>query len=432
MALPITLIAALATTRLLVAEMGAQRFGIISLIMSLSALLPIADLGVAAAIVNKTSASRKPADDHELHAVLTTCIRALTVSAFAVMGIAALLFSLELWPTLLGISQGRNEANAAAALAFAIFGLQLPISIGQRMLLGLGDSGRLILLQAVGAPVAFAITYLGVQQEAGLPVLAAATPLGMLVAALLQLAEAGRRSRVPLAVLAANVARLRKRPGVSIRSQALPMLIVTIGLPLALQSDRLILAHAASLEEVARYALALQLYSPGWSVITAAGMGLWPIFARRRAASELGPLSSKALTSSLYGFSLVGLLGGVVLTLVGPALASLVVVDQFRLPTSLVGAFGLLLLVQSVQLPLGMYLTDACGLRFQAMCVTAMVPTSICISLPLAASLGATGPVLGSVVAIAACQVVPALYRIRRETYPVGARAVVLREDNNA
>ena len=69
---------------------------------------------------------------------------------------------------------------------------------------------------------------------------------------------------------------------------------------------------------------------------------------------------------------------------------------------------------QALKYPLGMYMTDARGLRFQAYMILAMVPVNLGLSIVLAGSLGAAGPVIGSLVGVVLFQYVANLLYVRR------------------
>jgi O-antigen/teichoic acid export membrane protein len=206
----------------------------------------------------------------------------------------------------------------------------------------------------------------------------------------------------------ADLCRPRSRRGTSVRRTAAPMVIVTLGIPLALQTDRIVLAHRSSLEALAHYAVAIQLYAPLWAVIATAGSVLWPIFARRRASS-----TQRGVNGPLLGFTLVGCVGAVSLVAVGPWVAHLAAGSHLGVDRGLFMAFGVLLLIQAAQLPIGMFLMTDAGLRFQAICVACMVPVSLALSWWAAGKWGATGPVLGSIIAVLICQLLPGLRRAR-------------------
>ncbi len=62
------------------------------------------------------------------------------------------------------------------------------------------------------------------------------------------------------------------------------------------------------------------------------------------------------------------------------------------------------MIVQAMKSPLGMFMTDAKGLRFQAYMVVLMLPVNVGLSIVLAQSLGAVGPVIGSIVGVVVFQ----------------------------
>jgi O-antigen/teichoic acid export membrane protein len=183
------------------------------------------------------------------------------------------------------------------------------------------------------------------------------------------------------------------------------MLVITIALPLALQAHRLILSHVTDINTVASYALALQIYLAGWSVITVSGLALWPVFARLR--KEGGAESGRNLRIAVLVFAAAGAVSGLAMYSLGPTVAGLLGGSAVTVSYPLSLAFGLLLLVQAIQLPVGMYLTSERGLRVQATCVCFMVVLSTLLSIFLAGIWGARGPVYGSLVAVVLCQLLP-------------------------
>jgi len=402
--LPVTAVSALLTTRIQITALGVHQFAFVSLVLSLSLLLPFADLGVGAAIVNRTAQSNHPASDPDLRRTLLTSIRVLACTGTGILLLDAVVTYAHWWPSVVGL-QNSPMVHDACGLAVAVFALALPVSIGQRLLLGLGRNGTLVLLQAVTSPLALLVTLVAEERHAGLLPFALALPTGSLAVGVLQTVVAGRLSGINVWHLLQMAVRRSRHPGGRVRVTAGPMVVVMLGLPLALQTDRLILAHASSSEQVAQYAVGLLMYSPLWSIVASAGMSLWPVFANQRSTGTDSPL----VQSAVRAFLLIGLGSGLAAVVTMPWLSRLVGAGQVYVPLRLAAAFACLLLVQSVQLPLGMFLTSPSGLRFQAVCVSAMVPVSCVTSYVLSGPWGAVGPLAGSVLAILACQVVPGL-----------------------
>ena len=77
-------------------------------------------------------------------------------------------------------------------------------------------------------------------------------------------------------------------------------------------------------------------------------------------------------------------------------------------------AVGLLLAVQAIHWPSGMYLTEGKDLVFQAVTVMVMASASVPLSIVLAIHLGAAGPLLSAALCVFLFQLVPCLLLVRR------------------
>jgi hypothetical protein len=151
------------------------------------------------------------------------------------------------------------------------------------------------------------------------------------------------------------------------------------------------------------------MFTPVWSVISAAGITLWPVFARRRTA---GRETSPARLSLVFGLAAAGM--SLAVAVASPVLADLASGGLIQLDVGLVLAFVALMTLQGVKYPTGTFLTDAAGLRFQAVMVLLMLPVNLGVSIVLAASIGPTGPVLGSVIGVGLFQVLANELYVRR------------------
>jgi O-antigen/teichoic acid export membrane protein len=201
---------------------------------------------------------------------------------------------------------------------------------------------------------------------------------------------------------------LRSERGARVFHVAGPMLVIMIALPLSLQSDRLILSHVASDSALAQYNLAAQMFTPIGAVVAAAGAALWPRFAAARAMGE----DSNPLPIAVV-FGLLALPAVIGVALLSGVLASFASAGTIQLPSLLVGAFAVWMVMQALQYPMGVFLTDAAGLRFQAVMVAIMLPVNVAASWVLAGWLGAAGPAIASGLGIALFQVVPNLIYVR-------------------
>jgi len=203
-------------------------------------------------------------------------------------------------------------------------------------------------------------------------------------------------------------AALRARPGARIGHLARPMLVITAALPIAFQSDRLILSHLSNLGQVAVYSVGDQLYGSLFGLVGAAGMSLWPMFARRRANQ---PVLRHELIRLSAVFTAVGVILAVLLVAAGPWVAQFVSKGKIDVGLGVFLAFGLLLVGQACWFPTCMLLTDRDGLRFQAKASVVMMVINLPASAVLAHRMGAAGPILGSVGAMVIAMYVPGVWR---------------------
>jgi len=207
-----------------------------------------------------------------------------------------------------------------------------------------------------------------------------------------------------------NVPRLRSKRGMKVVGTAAPMLVQSIATPIALQSDRLLLSHGASSTALAQYTFASQIFGLVMQAIIAAGIALWPFFARARARGEV--LGIRRLTA---GFLIAALAACGTLATVMPYIEDVAADGKVRLPTELIVGYVVLVAVQALNYPPGMYMTDERGLKFQVVPIVVMMISNVALSWALIPYFGAAGPVFGSSIAILVFQVIPNTWWVQRD-----------------
>jgi O-antigen/teichoic acid export membrane protein len=294
-----------------------------------------------------------------------------------------------------------------------------PVGLGQRILAGLGRNHVSIAVMGLQTPlVLLALVLLlawGVPAGGAVALLAyGAALLLSLVCAVI----AGRLLGPALRTALRQVPRLRTVRGARVFDVAWPMLVIMVAVPLAMQSDRVVLSHRGGSDVLVEYNLAAQMFVPIWAVVSAGGMALWPVFARARARGSTD--SPLPMVWAFGGFAAVMATG---VALLSPFLADLASGGRVQLGMQLVVGFAVLMVLQGLKYPLGVYLTDPAGLRFQALAIALMLPVKLALSWVLADRLGAAGPVIGSIVAVSCFELAAnALYvRHRRRTGGPGA-----------
>lgn len=397
------------TTRLLLSETGADGFALFSLLASLPVLLVITDMGVGAAIVNVLPTG----DSEAIERTLLSVIRISILSCLVLASISSIVYFMGWIPAILGFVV-TPENEIVVYVSMLIFGLTVPLSIGQRIFLGVDRYYFQIGLQGLQSPLTLLLIWIVLSY--GSPTMRGYAPCAPFIALAVVSAVgsmwAGTYVADELKWALSNVRRVLNTSGAHVMDTGLPMLVQLVAVPAAVQSDRLVLSHISGPESVSAYSVVAQVYAPLQSLVMVAGVSLWPFFAKQRATlrRETSPLRMSicfALAAALpCSFVLwqyewiVGLVGS----------------SQVEVSRAVVLWFSLALCVQASLYPLAMSMMDVAGLRFQVVPVLLMSAANLGLSLLLAGSYGVSGVVFATVISAVTFQFIPyAIYvAIRR------------------
>jgi O-antigen/teichoic acid export membrane protein len=420
--MPASAVLGVVNTRLVIDGFGRDAYAHYGLLVGIIGLLPFADLGMSAAIMNAVGSSDRPSTDRHVHNVLVSSIRALCGSGLALTAVAIVITIGGWWPEVMG--QGLMQGGSpVVAVCVVLIGATFVVSFGQRVLTGLGKNHlQVIILGLQTPPVVICIWLVSHFGHGGSGVWLPVIPylVTMLLYALC-VVIAARLMRPAIGRSIRDVPRLRSVRGGRVFDVAWPTMIQMVALPIAMQTDELVISHVSTTKALAEYNLASSLYLPVFQVVTAAGIALWPIFARARAH---GGRTESSPMSLARGFGAGALLGCAVLTLASGWLVQLASGGAIHLGPGILLAFTVYEVVLAYRYPLGMYMTDAPGLRFQAYLILVMVPINLGISIVLARSFGASGPIIGSAIGILVFQAIPFWFYVRRKLRLVERSAV--------
>lgn len=405
---PLTAISAAVSTYIAVHYAGAETFGYISLLGTLFLLIPFSDLGLGAAVVNAVSVKdRGSSEDAAARDVTARAFRALSLVGISVVTVATLLSIFAVWPVILAAPpQISGDLNFAAFCVFLAVGIGIPFGLGQRILVGANATHLSTLIMAVSSLIAVAVTAATVALSGPPLLISAATPIGLCIASVISTVVALRRVGWSPSDLMRTRAPISERR--SLWKPAVPMMIVLIGAPLALQTHRLILAHYGTASELAEYSVGAQFYAPALSIVTTGALALWPHFASTRSGREAGWKLSLLLMGAL------GLIGATALTVLLAPVSQVVTGGEATVGAPLAVGFGLLLMTMSLHQPSAMLLTNASGLWFQAACIVAFACVTVPVSILAVAIFGASGPVFATAATVTVTTLLPCIFRARR------------------
>jgi O-antigen/teichoic acid export membrane protein len=406
------LVCGFATTHLVITDAGVSVYALYSFLVAIPALIPFTDLGAGAALVNRLAASASPDSDESVRLTMLSIFRILTASALVLIGLNAMLYFLGLWNHLLGSVSSVENADGAAFLCVMIFALSVPFSIGSRVFLGLEKAHVLVLLQGLQAPLTLGAVYVTVSiapARAG-ALLSICAYLSLALVAVAGLFTASRVLPRATRWSLGHIARVRGFKGSRVMDIGRPLLLQTIAAPVATQLGRFILAQTVTASSLAMYGVASQVFLALQSLISMAGLTLWPLFARQKANGErVRPFTISAVFA--LGAALCSL---IVCALSGPFF-SIITDGQIDVSLSLLIAFSGMLVVQAALYPLGMFLMDTDGARFQTVPVVAMVVINVLLSVIFSQTIGVEGPIIATIIATTMCQIVPYCVHILKQ-----------------
>lgn len=418
----VSLVCGVLTVRLILGGAGVEYYALYTLIASLPTLISFSDLGSGAVVVNSIAVSDDPRTDRRVRAQLTTVGRIMIGFAGVALVLDALAYLTGAWGVVLGEAAAVPGAELAAFTALAVFCLAIPLGIWQRVLLGLHRNHWIILIQAGQGPlnlllVWLILTFAPVWAHSFLALssmVSGATIAAVGFAfALVALSPVLRRAL-------ADAPRLRKAPGARVMHIGWPMLVQLLSAPLAVALQRYIVAQSGDTLEVAEYGAAAQVFFAVNGVIAAGGLALWPLFARRRAQGTLtaGPYAISALFAAGAALTCLALLW------VSPWLFEFITDGTVEIPAGTVLAFSAMVVCQAALYPLGMFLMDDAGIRFQVVPVLLMTVSTVITAILVTPVLGAAGPVVANAASVLVFQVIPfAVYIARHRDRLMGGES---------
>ena len=406
---------------MILGETDIQHYALYSLLITIPSLLTFTDLGSGAVLVNAVATSDDIRTDRRLRLQITSVGRVLLMFATGLMLINTVLLVTGGWRVLFGDAGAIPGAALAAFLCVTLFSLSITLGVWFRILLGQRRNHIVILVQGMISPVTLGgvwlmLTFGGRDFDS---YLAIASYGASLFSAIVGFALV-TRSTAPLIPDALRMLlRFRSVRGVRVMDVGWPMLAQMVTYPIAVGSQRYVLAQFGTPTDVAEYGVAGQVFFALNGLVMAAGVALWPQFARLRHKGELrrGPF----LLSLIFAGAIAA--ATFLVWWVSPWLFEFITQGELEVRTLTIFAFGCMIMLTAAVYPLGMFIMDKPGIRFQVVPTLAMATVSIILSLVLTPILGIVGPLIGVSFALIVCQIIPySIYIHRHRERLLGAQ----------
>lgn len=386
--------------------------GVVIVLTTLAVFLGFGDLGLGSVLMTRLPAVHARGDVDGARALVGTMLSSLggLGAAFLVAGVAGA-YVLP-WSSLLGAEQMPLSSVRGAVLIVAVCGsLSIPASIGSRILVAM-QSGYVVhlwnivngltgLLLVAACSLLDAPFWLYALVIAGTPVvLATCQTIWVLGWRFPQLRPTS------LAVSFSTAFALVRSGGW--------FAIMSISTVISYNIDSLVVSSILGAEEAAVFALAARMFILAGSTLSLAGQQMWPALADAIARGHVAWARSRHRRTLVVSTSL-NTAGCLVLVVLGQWISEIWVGEGLKPPMSLLIVLGAYTVLSTFVAQSAYLLAAVEQVRTVAILGLVMTAANVALSIVFTHLVGITGPILGSLTALAIVFTGPVLYLTHRE-----------------
>ena len=403
----------LVTVPLTLGLLGSVRFGMWMTIASVVALLSATDLGIGNGVLNSTARAYGRGDSSAARQYLASGFAALTVLALTLGILFLAVYAVVPWAAVYNVSGdplAAAEAGPATAVFVATFLVGLPLGLIGQVRAAYQEGFIQSAFAGFGNILTVAFLLVAVAARVSLPILVLAMTGGPLIAAVVNLAVLLRLQRPSLAPRWRDITRDAMR---SVIGTGLGFMVLQISYTVGFSSDPLVAAHFVGPAAVADYSVVFRLFSIPAGLASIALLPLWPAYreaiSRRDIAWVRVTLRRSLRVTLLATIPLV-----IGLLIAGPTIVAKWTSQDLSPAYGLFLALGGFTIVFALANAFAMLLNGAQVMRFLVSTMTLMAILNLAASVYLASRIGVAGVALGSVVAVVATLIIPALIYVPR------------------
>jgi O-antigen/teichoic acid export membrane protein len=393
--------------------LGPIRFGLWMTLASVVALLGATDLGIGNGVLNNVARAFGQGDVPSARRYMASGLVALAGIALAAGAVFLLVYPIIPWARLYNVasdSVASAEAGPATAAFVLTYLIGLPLGLGGYVRSAYQEGFVQSAFVGLGNMLTLALLVLATAARASLPILVLAITIGPLVAAVANLVVLLRFQRPWLTPRWSDVtvAATRSVIGVGFAFMALQVAYVV-----GFQADPLVVAQVIGPVAVGDYSVVSRLFSVPAGLAAIATLPLWPAYREAISRSDIAWVRVTLKRSLLVVLAATVPLA-VALTIVGPAVVGAWTQGGLAPAYGLYPALGALTVTFAIANAFGMLFNGAQAMRFHVTTMILMAALNITASIYLASKIGVAGVALGSVLAVVAVLIVPAMVYIPR------------------
>jgi len=392
----IALISSLISVPLTYRYLGAERYGIWMVLVSIITVMGVADLGIGNGIVNAISeASGK--DDRELMREYTS--NGLFLMLFigillAVAGIVA--YPYIPWVRLLNVKSlaVAGEGARAFQVLYCWFVLNIPLNVINRIQVGLQRSYWSQAMIACGNALSLVGLIFVIEVHGTLPWLVFASTFGVIAATIANGFILFRSNPWMLPSFKAVSARAASH----ILKLGLLYFVLQIANSLAFTSDNIVITQVMGAAAVAIYSVPQKLFGFSAQLINIGMMPIWPAYGEAISRGDFQWVR-KAFRNSITLTLAISCLVCPLLAIAGRSIIRVAVGNTLHVPPTLFWALAVWGIIYAVWVPITMLLNGAGSLKAQSTAAAISSLVNLGLSIYLTRRMGVIGVCLGSIIA---------------------------------
>lgn len=393
--------------------LGTERYGMWLTISSVVTMLNFTDLGLGNGILSGVARAHGQEDNAALRSIIASGALALCLIASAMLLLlSAASFFPASWYRIFNVdsSLARGEAAPALAVFVTLFLLNMPLSVVQKVQVGLQAGFVTSLWQCLGSVLGLAGVLLAIALQAGLPWLVVAfvgAPMLANVANNLHFFGFQRRDLMP---------RLRDTSIVTMRGLAATgvlFLLLQVAGALAFAADNFVIAQFRGAAAVPEFAVPERLFSLIPAVLTMALSPLWPAYGEAIARGDRTWVVRTFRRSLILAVG-IGLVMATAFVVLGRPILAAWVGPAIQPSLLLLLAFGVWKVIEGGGNALAMFYNGAGLLGLQAALGVCMAVCAVLLKVLLIGRLGLPGLLVATIVSYCVFIVVPSILVVPR------------------
>lgn len=410
----VSVVTLLITVPLTLHYLGVERYGMWGTMSSFIALLTFADFGISNGLLNRVSAAHGRNYPAAIQRYVSSAFFILTIIALLIATLFAVAYPFVPWHQVFNVTGdlARHEAGPAIAVLTVCFVLNLPLSIVQKVQIGLQQGFTSYLWNCLASLLALSVVLLTIHLRAGLPWLVLALVGAPLAVSLLNSLTFFGVMRRDLAPRPSGVS--RNAIAAVTRTGLLFVALQTV-VASAYGSDNIIIAHTLGAAHVAEYAVPAQMFTLVTTVLAVALGPLWPAYGEAISRQDNTWVRKTLVRSFLTAISFATV-ASLTMLVAAPAILKIWIGTAVQPPFALLLGLSLWRIIDAGGNAITVYLNGANLLRFQLVVLACSGFFAIVLKIALIGVIGISGIAWAAILSYLAASIPTLLYLRRRLT----------------